>query len=71
MKLQKLITKPNFHFKKLEAARGVILKRGSENMQQIYLRTPMPKCDYANLSKSTSAWVFSIKFTAYFQNSFS
>ena len=26
--------------------RGVLLKRCSENMQQIYRRTPMPKCDF-------------------------
>ena len=26
--------------------RGVIKKRCSENMQQIYRRTPMPKCDF-------------------------
>ena len=26
--------------------RGVLRKRHSENMQQIYMRTPMPKCDF-------------------------
>ena len=26
--------------------RGVLRKRCSENMQQIYTRTPMPKCDF-------------------------
>ena len=26
--------------------RGVLKKRCSENMQQIYRRTPMPKCDF-------------------------
>ena len=26
--------------------RGVLLKRCSENMQQIYRRTPIPKCDF-------------------------
>ena len=46
--------------------RGVLRKRCSENMQQIYMRTPMPKCDF-----NTSAWVFSCKFAAYFQNTFS
>ena len=25
---------------------GVLRKRCSENMQQIYRRTPMPKCDF-------------------------
>ena len=26
--------------------RGILKKRCSENMQQIYRRTPMPKCDF-------------------------
>ena len=26
--------------------RGVLMKRSSENMQQIYRRTPMSKCDF-------------------------
>ena len=26
--------------------RGVLEKRYSENMEQIYRRTPMPKCDF-------------------------
>ena len=29
-----------------QPSRGVFKKRCSENMQQIYRRTPMPKCDY-------------------------
>ena len=29
-----------------QASRGVLLKRCSENMQQIYKKTPMPKCDF-------------------------
>ena len=28
-----------------QKTRGVIKKRRSENMEQIYRRTPMPKCD--------------------------
>ena len=28
-----------------QSSRGVLRKRCSENMQQIYRRTPMPKCD--------------------------
>ena len=44
-------------------------------MQQIYRRTPMPKCDFNKVAKQlywnrTSAWVFSRKFAAYFQNTF-
>ena len=50
-------------------------KRCSENMQQIYRRTPMRKCDFNNVPlqlywNRTSAWVFSCKFAAYFQNTF-
>ena len=51
--------------------RGVLSKRCSENMQQIYGRTPMQKCDFNKVAKATSAWVFSCKFVAYFQNTFS
>ena len=38
------------------ATRGVLRKRCSESIQQIYSRTPMPK--------------FSCKFAAYFQSNF-
>ena len=44
---------------------GVLTKRFCENIQQIYRRTPMPKCNF-----KTSAWVLSFKFAAYFQNTF-
>ena len=45
-------------------------------MQQIYTRTPMPKCDFNIVAKQhywnhTPAWVFSCKFAACFQNTFS
>ena len=46
--------------------RGIPRKRCSENMHQIYGRTPMPKCDFNKV-----AWVFSCKFAAYFQNTLS
>ena len=54
----------------------VLNKRFSENMQQIYRKTPMPKCDFNKVDlqfywNHTSAWVFSSKFAAYFQNTFS
>ena len=44
-------------------------------MQQIYRRTPMPKCDFNKVAKQlywnhTSAWVFSCKFAAYFWKPF-
>ena len=29
-----------------QPSRGVLIKRCSENMQQSYRRTPMPKCDF-------------------------
>ena len=32
--------------KQKQPSRGVFKKRCSENMQQIYRRTPMPKCDF-------------------------
>ena len=55
---------------------GVLRKRCSEKMQQIYRRTPMPKCNFNKVAKQlywnlTLAWVFSCKFAAYFQNNFS
>ena len=31
--------------------RGVLRKRCSENMKQIYKRTPMPKCDFNKVAK--------------------
>ena len=47
----------------------------SENIQQIYRTTPMPKCDFNKVAKKlywnrTSALVFSCKFAEYFQNIF-
>ena len=56
--------------------RGVLRKSCSENMQQIYRRTPMLKCDFNKFAKQlywnrTLAWVFSSIFAAYFQNIFS
>ena len=55
---------------------GVLTKRCSENMPQIYRRMPMPNCDFNKIAfqlyrNQTSAWVFSFKFAAYFQNFFS
>ena len=49
----------NFKWKK-QPPRDVPRTRCSENMQQIYWRTPI----------HTSAWVFSCKFATYFQNTF-
>ena len=55
--------------------RGVLRKRCSENMQQIYRRTPMSKCDFDKAAKRlywnhNSVLVFPCKFTVYFQNTF-
>ena len=33
-------------FLQKQPSRGVLKKRCSENMQQIYKRTPMPKCEH-------------------------
>ena len=46
--------------------KGVLRKTCSENIQEIYRRTHMQKCNFRTL-----AWVFSCKFAAYFQNTFS
>ena len=56
--------------------RDVPRKRCSENMQQIYRRTTMPKCDFNKVAlqlywNRTLVWVFSCKFAAYFQTIFS
>ena len=34
-----------------QSPRGVLKKRCSENLQQIYMRTPMPKCDFNKVAK--------------------
>ena len=46
----------------------------SANMQQIYRKTPMQKCDFSNVANQfywnhTVAWVFSYKFAGYLQKS--
>ena len=40
----------NIKFQK-QLPRGVPRKRCSENMQQIYRRTPMPKCSFNKIAK--------------------
>ena len=59
---------------KKQPPRSILWKRCSENMQQIYRGTSMPKCNFNKVkqlySNRTSAWVFSCKFAAYFQNTF-
>ena len=34
-----------------QSPRGVLSKRSSENIQQIYSRIPMPKCDFNKFAK--------------------
>ena len=56
-------------------SRCVLRERCSENMQQIYRRTPMLKCDFDEVTwqiswNHTSAWVFYCKFAAYFRTPF-
>ena len=62
-------------YKVFKPPKGVPSERCSENMQQIYRRSPMPKWDFNKVPKQlywnhTSAWVFSCKFAVYFQNTF-
>ena len=56
-----------------QPSRGAFWKRCPENMQQIYKRTPMPKCDFNKVAlqlywNQTSACVFSCKVASCFQN---
>ena len=56
--------------------RGVLSKKCCKNMQQIYRRTSMLKCDLNKVAlqlyrNHTLAQLFSCKFAAYFQNTFS
>ena len=59
-----------------QPSRSVLKKICSESMQQIYRGTPMPKCDFNKVAlelywNHTLAWMFSCKFAAFFQNTFS
>ena len=59
-----------------QSSRGVLRKRCSENMQQIYRRIPMPKYDSNKVAlqlywNHALAWVFFCIFAACFQNTFS
>ena len=59
-----------------QRSRGILSKRCSENMQQIYRRTPMPKCDFNKVALQfieIALWhgCSPAYFAAYFQNNFS
>ena len=41
----------NPHFRCVTGFRGVLMKRCSENILQIYGRTPMPKCNFNKVAK--------------------
>ena len=43
---QSLPRKISNHNLQKQPSRGALIKRCSENMQKIYRRTPMPKCDF-------------------------
>ena len=74
--IMKYIDLKRYYIQK-QPSRGVLIKRCSENMQQIYRRTSIFKYEYdfnkVVLQKywnCTLAWVFFCKFAAYFQNTF-
>ena len=59
-----------------QPSRGVLRRRCSKHRHQIYRRTPMSKSDFNKVAlqlyeNHTSTWVFSCKFVACFQNTFS
>ena len=61
---------PQYCYLQKQQFKGLFRKGCPENMQQIYRRTPMPKCDFNKVSlriylNHTSAWAFSCKFPAY------
>ena len=74
-KTRKLEHLPRMHILcNIDRTEGPV-QRNSENMQHIYRRTSRPKCGFSKIAKQlywnhTSAWVFSCKFAAYFQNNF-
>ena len=61
------LSRHNFGYWQKQLLRGVLIKRCSN--------LPMPKCDFNKVAKQlywnrTSAWLFSCKLAAYFQNTF-
>ena len=70
---KELVQREKGNYQKLKY---VFRKRYSETMQQIYKRMTMPKCGFNKVAlqlywNHTLAWMFSSKFAAYFQNTFS
>ena len=67
--------RPRLNLQK-QPSRGVFKKTCCENIQQIDRKTPLRKCDFNKVAMElywnhTSGRVFSCKFAAYFQNTFS
>ena len=50
-KNEKRKTWEEFNNEQKQLSRGVVSKRCSENMQHIYRRTPMPKCDFNKVAE--------------------
>ena len=58
-----------------QPSRDVLRKRCSKNMQQIYRRISMPKCDFSKVAlqlywNRTSAWMFSLNLLYIFRTLF-
>ena len=51
-KLKSHMLSHNYSHCRKQPLRGVFKKRCSENMQQIYRRTPMPKCDFNKVASN-------------------
>ena len=56
--LKECVTERFKSFKTVQPSRGVLTKRFSENKQQIYRRTPMPKCDFSKVAKQYFSMIF-------------
>ena len=41
-----------------QSSRGVLKKKCPENLQQIYRRTPMPKCDFNKVALQNDIAIF-------------
>ena len=69
------IFKSNVEFKQVclqkQSSRGVLRKRCSENMQEIYGRTPMPKCGFNKVAKQLWNGCFSVPLCIPFSGSHS
>ena len=53
-----------------QLSRGVLTKRYSENMQQIYRKTPMPKCDFNKVEIALRHWCSPVNLLRIFRTPF-